>query len=228
MGEREKLEDLRLQLRVMDRLVREACLDTHDMQIRVSGREACLLGWVRTEGERAKIIGLVRDMPGIAAVVDRLQLAPRPSYQSDAAVAEHVRHGIGQDADIDIRRLRVRVLAGDVLLTGWVADAEQARNAEANAWWTPGVLNVINHLHVGSEAAEGRSDDRAIAETLLSRLIHSPRVETRQVGLAVEGGVVTLSGMVPCAAHGQAADEIARTMPGVSRVVNHLEICDPA
>ncbi len=228
MGRAWSMRDVWVQQRVMERLASQPCLDTRELQVQVKDGKAVLLGWVRSEGEIREAASLAHDVPGVAGVDCALQVAPRPTYRSDEEVAAHVLGQISQDADIDPDRVRVSVVAGDVLLTGWVADAEQYRNAEANAWWTAGVLNVINHLHVGADVdphAQGLGD-RAIAETLINQLIHSPRVDTRQVFLSVDRGVVTFWGTVPSAAQRQAIAEIARSMPGVSRVVNRVKSCE--
>lgn len=219
------VRDVRVGQRIMQRLASQACLDTRDLQVQVRNGKAILWGWVRSEGEIQVAAAVARSVPGVAGVECALQLAPRPTYCSDEEVAARVLGQISQDADIDADRLSVRVEAGDVLLTGWVADAEQYRNAESNAWWTVGVLNVINHLRVGEGRSEGLGD-RAIAETLMSELIHSPRVDTGKVQLSVDGRVVTFWGTVPSAAQRQALAEIARSLPGVSRVVNRVKRCE--
>ncbi|MNX24174.1 periplasmic protein [compost metagenome] len=212
---------------VMDRLSRLPCLDARELQLRVQAGRVTLLGWAPSEEAIAAIVGATREAPGVSAVVSELQLSPRPSFRSDEEVASHVLGGIGQDADIDTERIRVGVVLGDVLLTGWVANREQARNAEANAWWTVGVLNVINHLHVGSEPVTAQGpDDRAIAEALLNQLIHSPRVSTREVMLSVDRGIVTVWGTVPSGVQRQAVSEIAGSMPGVTQVINRLASCE--
>ena len=221
------MRDAAIREAVMGGLARLPCLELHEVQVQVRRGRVTLLGWVSPGDAIPELIREARTTPGVIGVTCELGESPRPSYRSDDEVAAHVLGGIAQDADIDTQRIRVSVEAGDVLLTGWVADREQARNAEANAWWTVGVLNVINHLEVGSEAgtAEGPSD-RAIAEALLSRLIHSPRLETRHVMIAVDEGVVTVSGSVPDAEQEQAVLEIAESMPGVSRVENRLAPCE--
>lgn len=221
------MRDARIRTAVMERLSRMPCLDLRELQVRVRDGRVKLLGWVPSETALTALVREARATSGVREVASELAMAPRSGYRSDEEVAAHVLGGIAQDADIDTERLRVSVVSGDVLLTGWVANREQARNAEANAWWTAGVLNVINHLHVASEpvTSEGLGD-RAIAEALINRLIHSPRVETRQVLLSVDGGVVTVWGTVPSALQRQAVSEIAGSMPGVARVVNRLKSCE--
>ena len=223
------LRDTAIRDAVMERLALLPCLDLRELQVHVRRGRVTLLGWVSDEALIRELVREAKATPNVSTVACKLGVSPRPSFRSDDEVAAHVLSAISQDADIDTRQIRLSVHSGDVLLTGWVANHEQAKNAEANAWWTAGVLNVINHLQVGSEpvTAEGLGD-RAIAEALLNRLIHSPRVETRHVRISVDGSVVTVCGTVPSAEQRQAVSEIAGSMPGVPQVVNQLKTCERA
>jgi len=221
------LRDTAIRDAVMERLALLPCLDLRELQVHARRGRVTLIGWVSDEALIPELVREAKATPNVSEVICKLGVSPRPSFRSDEEVAAHVLSGISQDADIDTRQIRLSVHSGDVLLTGWVADREQAKNAEANAWWTAGVLNVINHLQVGSEpvTAEGLGD-RAIAEALLNRLIHSPRLETRDLAIAVDDGVVTVYGSLPDSEQVQAVLEIAESMPGVSRVENRLALCE--
>lgn len=216
------IRDVQLQEAVMERLVGIACLDALEVQVDVREGVARLLGWVASASQAEVIVRLAKQVPGVTNVRSELRAEARPTHREDAALSKAVMQSIAQDADIDTRRLQVLARQGDILLTGWVGTREQYRNAEGNAWWTAGVLNVINHLQVGSEPAPGDLD---LARALLNALIHSPRLDPRGLSLGVEEGVVTLGGWVATTRQRAAALEIVRTRPGVRQVTDHLQVC---
>lgn len=216
------IRDVRLQEAVMERLVGVDCLDAREVQVDVREGIARLLGWVESASQAEEIARLAIQVPGVASVRSELRAEPRPRHRADEDLGRAVLHSIAQDADIDTRLLKVRARQGDILITGWVGTREQFRNAEANAWWTAGVLNVINHLQVGSEAPPG---DPELARALVNALIHSPRLAPRGLSLRVSQGVATLRGWVATVRQREAALEIVRTRPGIRQVADHLRVC---
>jgi osmotically-inducible protein OsmY len=70
-------------------------------------------------------------------------------------------------------------------------------------------------LKIGSE--ELRDD-------VIAELDADPKVDAARVGVAVEDGVVTLTGTVPNFAHKWAAEEAAKRVKGVVAVVHQIEV----
>ena len=72
---------------------------------------------------------------------------------SDRDVLESVRENLFQDSFVDPERIQVQVERGIVTLRGDVDDFLEARYAWDDAWESPGVRGVINHLTVRTDRA---------------------------------------------------------------------------
>ena len=68
------------------------------------------------------------------------------------------------------------------------------------------------------------ASDHEIHQRVIDELKYDPRVDETEVGVEVDGGVVTLSGMVTDSIKKMAAEEGAHRACGVLDVVNHVEI----
>lgn len=76
----------------------------------------------------------------------------------DEDVRESVRENLFQDSYIDPDRIEVHVDRGVVTLRGEVDDFLEARYAWDDAWDSPGVRGVINHLTVRTDRASDEMD----------------------------------------------------------------------
>jgi hypothetical protein len=74
----------------------------------------------------------------------------------DGDIRQFVREGLYGDSWLDAERIQVEVQDGVVTLRGEVADYMEARYAWDDAWESPGVRGVMNHLTVrtGSRTEE--------------------------------------------------------------------------
>ena len=70
----------------------------------------------------------------------------------------------------------------------------------------------------------GRPDDREIRAFLLDRLRENPFTKREEIRVAVERGVITLSGDVSSPLARRGADDDAWATPGVVHVHNHLRV----
>lgn len=82
---------------------------------------------------------------------------------------------------------------------------------------------VLLPAAAGAQPAEGT--DRALEARIEARIKASPLLRQDRIDVAVQGAVVTLSGRVSAASHGERAAALAK-VPGVARVDNRLEV-DP-
>lgn len=70
--------------------------------------------------------------------------------------------------------------------------------------------------------------DLAIRDDICCELEWEPQVEAAHIGVAVEDGIVTLSGHVTSCAERVAAEHAARRISGVRAIVQAIEVCLPA
>jgi osmotically-inducible protein OsmY len=59
---------------------------------------------------------------------------------------------------------------------------------------------------------------------VLAALRSDPQVVSGEIGVAVKEGIVTLSGLVPGYGEKDAAEEVAKRVPGVRAVANEIEV----
>jgi osmotically-inducible protein OsmY len=74
-----------------------------------------------------------------------------------------------------------------------------------------------------AEMLTAMSDDQ-LQRDVLDELEWEPSVNAAHVGVAVKGGVVTLTGHVPSLAEKYAAEEAAKRVYGVRAVANELDV----
>lgn len=130
------------------------------------------------------------------------------------------------DTEIDRYRIDIDTLNGIVTLRGAVSTAEQRTEAERIARGTQGVRDVINELQVDPtpRTAAKAFDDAWIVTMIDTKLSVDPEVKSRNVDIDVRNGVVTLSGIVDNEVARAEAEDLARSVDGVTQVVNQLQV----
>jgi osmotically-inducible protein OsmY len=79
---------------------------------------------------------------------------PKGYQRSDLRIKEDVNQALTRDADVDATEIEVTVDAGDVTLTGTVADRDQKRAAEDALEQIDGIKDIHNQLRVSRNEAE--------------------------------------------------------------------------
>jgi hyperosmotically inducible periplasmic protein len=144
----------------------------------------------------------------------------------DNTVHMAVANKFATDPEIDRFRIDVDALNGVVTLRGKVNNSEQRAEAERIAAHTDGVVKVDNQLEIDSNSRKtGETfEDGWIAVMVDSKLTRDPEVASRNVDVDVYEGVVTLSGIVENQRASNEAVDLARTVDGVTKVVNELQV----
>lgn len=168
---------------------------------------------------------------GVSEVVDQIEVQARLD-RDDADVAQDIRLRLAADLYVDAAQIDVAVDAGKVTLTGVVGTPAEKRRAAESAWMS-GVESVDDRgLKVDwRESDRLRRDspyvprsDAAILKAVQAALQMDPRINTANPKVAVETGVVTLSGAVDTLYAKQVAEADARATTGVWRVQNQLQL----
>lgn len=130
------------------------------------------------------------------------------------------------DTEIDRYRIDIDTLNGIVTLRGAVSNAEQRVEAERIARNTEGVRDVVNELVIDTtpRTASTTFEDTWIATMIDSKLSVDPEVQSRDIDVDVRDGVVTLSGIVKTQEARAEAEDLARSVDGVTQVVNELQV----
>jgi osmotically-inducible protein OsmY len=77
---------------------------------------------------------------------------PKNYRRSDERIREDVSDRLTDEWSVDASDIEVKVIDGEVTLTGFVNDRFQKRRAEAAAESVSGVSNVENRLRIGNES----------------------------------------------------------------------------
>ena len=146
-----------------------------------------------------------------------------------------------EDQSIELKAAaRVRELTSDlahinatsynriVLLTGEVPDAATRTAVEQAISRIEGVRSVVNELAVmGKTTLTARSNDAVLSARVKAGFIDAKDLQANAVKVTTERGVVHLMGRVTEREAARAA-EVARSVPGVQKVVRVFEILTEA
>jgi osmotically-inducible protein OsmY len=221
-------------------------------EVTVEGGEVVLGGSVGNLKAKISAEQDVRNIVGVSGVDSHLRVTPN-GRSSDAEIREQLKAVVAWDPLLDGSRIDVAVVDRVADLSGTVASILQEAEAQDVAFRTKGILSVRNHLTVMPEleishydwpddSSYGEpdygqspyyisgmfgprlhlSDDR-IKENIERGLFWSPFVHSNDIAVAVDGGVVTLTGAVGTWMGWREADRNARRS-GAIGVVNRLKV----
>ena len=161
---------------------------------------------------------------GVLASVDRRSLGTQTEDESiEWKASSRVSEKLGDQVHTNFTSFNRKVL-----LTGEVPTAEAKAQAETIVSGVTNVQGVYNELVVGPVSNySNRSNDSFITSKVKSRSVDTGKFNPVHVKVVTEAGTVFLLGMVT-QPEADAAINVARTTAGVKRVVNLLEIIEPA
>lgn len=115
--------------------------------------------------------------------------------------------------------LSVTALNRVVLLSGEVANDAQKAKVEDIANSYQGVTRIVNQLELlGKSSLTSRANDSLITAKVKAELIRSKQVDSTNIKVVTERGVVHLLGIVT-PVEGETAVELAKKVSGVSRII---------
>jgi osmotically-inducible protein OsmY len=113
-------------------------------------------GWVTLEGEmalpfqRTAAENTVRRLSGVRGVNNQIVLEIGRAPVQLAEVKQRIEAALRRSAEIDARRIEVKVLDSRIILRGMVRTWAEREDAEQAAWGAPGVVSVKDELVVGT------------------------------------------------------------------------------
>jgi osmotically-inducible protein OsmY len=114
-------------------------------------------------------------------------------------------------------------------LSGKVASAAERQAIEKSARGVDGVTSVIDDIVVDPSAPTGAQieADLALATEVHAALAAQTGVNAAAVHVDVHRGVVTLTGTLPSKAHREVADETVRSLGGVHKLIDKIDVATP-
>ncbi len=210
-----------LEREVYKELVWEPSVDA--LNVDVMGRPngvIVLTGVVRNYAEKVTAERAARRIKGVQSVVNELDVRLASSHErSDVDLADAVVQALEWDVLVPPRRIQARVADGCVRLEGQV-DWNYQREAAAEAVHRlAGVKGVTNLIKVSSQLTV--PNVKALIEAALRR---SAELDAQAIDVDVQGRVVMLRGRVQSWAERDAAETAAWSAPGVTGVLDEIEV----
>lgn len=139
----------------------------------------------------------------------KIEATARASYNYQTVLEDHV---------------KVTARDGVVTLTGVVADKDDRSLAVDTVENIPGVTRVRNEITI--ESAHAERSDAWMAWKIRGRLLVKANVSASSTTVAVQDGVVTLSGTADNVAQKELTEVYAQEIDGVKSVKNHIAVKD--
>jgi len=206
---------------IHDALAWDERIDPCDVAIDVNNGVVTLSGTVRTYSEKTVAVEDSWKIKGVKKVIDRVTVSPE-KLRLDADIAEDVFNLLNGDNRLDAKKVVVRVAGGIVELSGVVAALAEKEAAEEDAWFTPGVVDVVNDVQVSPQKVR---PDAEIQDDVRTAIMRDPRItDSTRITVTTTGGQVLLQGEVQTPEERKAAEDDARLVAGVTGIRNEIEV----
>ncbi|CAG9166023.1 BON domain-containing protein [Cupriavidus pampae] len=177
-----------------------------------------LSGHVGSYSEKLAVERATERVGGVKGVVVKLNIRHEAQH-TDEALALAARSALQWYVHVPAEDLQLEVEDGCVTLRGSVQWGFQRRTAESAVSHIRGVRGVRNEIVVRPKLVPEEVEGKI--EGALRR--HAER-EAQHIKVKASAGVVTLEGKVGTLAERRAAAGAAWSAPGVSEVINHLQV----
>jgi len=150
---------------------------------------------------------------------EQLEMLPQYSPPAEADTLAQFKDCL-RFAPFDTSQVNISLEDGVAYLSGVVPDQAGKQKVEMLARTTPGVIDVENALSVANNTNANTDQMMQIAKALAA----DARTVDAVIEAINENGIITLAGTVKDASVKRAAEEIARSQPGVISVINALKL----
>jgi len=214
-------DDDRIKLRIQVRLSGQVGMDFRDAGLSVTDGIVTIRGNVGSIGNRDKVIRLVSGIVGVDGIVS--QITVRPSRRSDAGIQEEIIDRLDLRPRFRDNVVNVTVTSGVVRLTGDVERSLDRYDAGEIAASVEGVVEITNEIAVRTE---GTIPLPIVLERVRSVLTNTLTFGViRDLDVQIDqAGVVLLEGTAQRQATAETAERLTLGVPGVSGVINRIEV----
>jgi len=206
---------------VRETLTWDTRVDATDIRVAVTDGIAYLTGNVRLLAELNLATDDAWRVKGVRQVINQLAVSPC-AERADDEIATDIVNTLRYDKRVDLSGIAVQVGGGVVTLAGAVGTPLERRAAEEDAWYTPGVVAVVDQLDV--TPTKTVSDEQILADVRAAIDRDARILDATRIGVTVDAGVVTIRGGVESPEERQAIEEDARFTAGVRSVKNELTV----
>jgi osmotically-inducible protein OsmY len=212
--------DIELQKDVMAELQWDVSLDAAKIGVEVADGVVTLAGHVRSYAEKHSAEKATQRVAGVRAIAMALEVAlPGTSVRTDSDIASAAQRALAWNLALPESKVKVSVTGGVVTLTGEVDWAYQRDVAGGAVRYLLGVKGVNDQIVLRSRATGATV--KADIEAALKRRATD---DGQHLGVTVDKGVVTLTGLVHSWSEADLARNSAWGSAGVTRVVDQMQI----
>ena len=229
---KETTEDAATTSRVRTALLLSKHVSPFDIKVQTIQGEVTLEGQVPSEQVKSVAGAIAQDTSSVKLVHNNLGVNPaierNPDREhlgervADLEIQTLVTDALSKNADLAEKHIATQVKNRMVALSGTVQTTNQKYSAEQIAWQVPGVQGLTDNLSVSDSQAVPESADDKLARKVEFELYSTKAIPLKTVQIHADSGVVTLTGTVASRAEKLLAEKTAKSVEGVSRVVNSL------
>jgi osmotically-inducible protein OsmY len=213
-------------------LVEDPATDLFEINVGVRNGSVTLTGMVDSWQEGQLCLLVAKGVIGVKEVKSKIQVSQK-SERPDGEIWAEIERLLAYDVWVDDALIDIKVLRGNVILSGAVGSLAEKTRAFKGAW-VAGVTSVEDKdLVVDWSKSKNmcrkfenypRKTDEEIKQALKKVFFYDPRLSPFKLTVSVENGVVTLSGQVHNLKAKRVAEQDARNTIGVWLVKNHLKV----
>lgn len=214
---------LQLKQAVTDELEFEPELDAAHIAVFVHHGVVTLTGYVDDYAQKRAALNAVRRVKGVRAIAQELEVRlPSDKHVRDDEIAQRAVRILDWDLRLPPGSIEVSVENGVVQLGGRVRWAFQRDSAEADVAKLGGVVAVVNHITVGSQADGARTE-----RDIRAALERAANLDSGCVSIALAAnGTVVLTGHLRTLLERDTVEQAAWSASGVRHVENHITVGD--
>ena len=208
-----------LERQVRDELESDYYVDSARIDIKADNGKVSLSGVVFSYPERMNAEEDAWSVSGVKDVENSLTVGPLAEAVADVDIAAECAKALDADRRVPKGAVMVRVLNGWVTLSGRVRRHVELMVAKHDVGHVHGVLGVTSNVIIDADPIP--SD---VAARITSGLERSSLLHDSAINVSNSGSAVFLDGSVGSYAARQRAEDVAWNSPGVTEVVDRLEI----
>lgn len=210
-----ELDSTEIRSDIRDQLEWDYRVDENDVDVSVDDGIATLGGTVETYSAKEAAESDAWSVTGVLEVVNNITVDAETGADGQGNISRSVENVLEWNSEIDATDVTVATVGGIVTIDGTVDSYWKKVRAEELASGVTGVVAVENQLAV---VPSNDTLDERIAEDIMNAVDRKNVVDTEDVTVRVEDGVVTLQGTVDSRTEREAVYESALYTDGVVAV----------